>query len=110
MKKILTLLAVAATSLAVLAPSTSQAYDGHGHGSSSRSFSHSCGACRAPVYRQRVVIGRDRHGCLQYGYRTVSHSCRSSYGRGHDHGHSSHGHSSHGSSRGGSGFFFGFGR
>ncbi|MES2597046.1 MAG: hypothetical protein V4662_17000 [Verrucomicrobiota bacterium] len=110
MKKIITLLAVAVTSLAALTPSTTQAYDGHGH--SSRSYSHSCGSCRAPIYRERVVIGRDRHGCLQYGYRTVSHSCRSSHGHGHDYGHSSHGrgHSSHGhgSSRGG--VFFGFGR
>lgn len=107
MKKIITLLAVA-TSLAIFTPSASQAYDGRGH--SSRSYSHSCGSCRSPIYRERVVIGRDRHGCLQYGYRTVSHSCRSSHG----HGHSSHGHSSrgHGSSSGGRfpGFFFGFGR
>jgi hypothetical protein len=59
-----------------------------------------------------VVVGRDRHGCPQYGYRTVSHSCRSSHS---SHGHSSHGHSSHGHSGSRSGisfpgFFFGFGR
>ncbi len=106
MKKIITLLAVAVTSLAAFTPTTSQARDGHDHGHSSRSYSHSCGSCRSPIYRERVVIGRDRHGCLQYGYRTVSHRCSSRSGHGHhDHGHSSHG---HGSSRGG--FFFGFGR
>lgn len=110
MKKIITLLAVAATSLAALTPSTTQAYDGHGHGYSSRSFSHNCRSCSGPVYRERVVVGRDRHGCLQYGYRTVSHRCMPSRGHGHD--HHDHGHSHHGSSRGGSfpGFFFGFGR
>lgn len=104
--KLITLLAVVA-GFAVLTPATSQARDYHG--SSNRSYSHNCGSCRTPIYRQRVVVGHDRHGCPVYGYRTVSHSCRSSYG------HSSHGHSSHGhsGSRGGislPGFFFGFGR
>jgi len=108
MKKLITLLAVAA-SLAVFTPTTSQARDDRR--SSSRSFSHSCGSCRAPVYRERVCTGHDRHGRAIYGYRTARHSCRSSHG----HGYSSHGHSSHGhnSSRGGfslPGFFFGFGR
>ncbi|MDZ4405540.1 hypothetical protein [Prosthecobacter sp.] len=105
MKKIITLLAVVA-GFAVLTPATSQARDGHG--SYSRSYSHTCGSCRTPVYRERVCTGHDRHGHPVYGYRTASHSCRPSYG------HGSHGHgSSHGSSRGRfslPGFLFGFGR
>jgi len=108
MKKIITLLAVAA-SLAVLTPTTSQARDDHR--SSSRSFSHSCGSCRAPVYRERVCTGHDRHGRAIYGYRTSIHSCRSSHGHGHSsHGHSSHGHNSNRGRFSLPGFLFGFGR
>ncbi len=82
MKKLITLLAVTA-SLAVFAPASSQAYDGH---SSSRSFANRCGSCGTSVYRERVVTGRDCHGHPIFGYRTVSHNCRPSYS-GHHHGH-----------------------
>lgn len=89
MKKIITLLAVA-TGFAVMAPAASQAHDSrspHSHGGSSRSFAHSCNSCRTPVYRERAVVGRDRHGCAIYGWRTVAHSCRPAPSRGHGHSH-----------------------
>ncbi|MFO1486383.1 MAG: hypothetical protein U1F71_23675 [Verrucomicrobiaceae bacterium] len=99
MKKLVTFLAAVA-SFAVLTPTASQARDFHG--SSSRSFSHNCGSCRTPVYRERAVTGYDRHGHPVYGYRTIGHSCRPSYGSGHGHG----GHSSgHGSNHGSGGHF-----
>ncbi len=101
MKKLITLLAVTA-GLAVFAPSSSQAFDGHGH-SSSRSFSNNCGSCGTAVYRERVVTGYDRHRHPIYGYRIVSHSCRPRHSS-HHHGHSS----SFGPSRS-SGFHFNLG-
>jgi hypothetical protein len=86
MKTLITLLAVSA-SLAALAPVNSQAFDGHNHGSSgSRCFANNCGSCGTAVYRERVVVGHDRHGCPIFGYRTVSHVCRPV---GHNHGHGS---------------------
>ncbi|WP_395739886.1 hypothetical protein [Prosthecobacter sp.] len=88
MKKIITLLAIM-TGFAVVAPTASEARDHHDHGGSFTSFSHRCGACGTSVYRQRVIIGRDRHGHLVYGWRTVSHNCRPAHH--HDHGHSSGG-------------------
>lgn len=88
MKKLITLLAVTAT-FAVLAPVTMQARDSHGH--SSRSYSHSCGSCRAPVYRERVFAGYNRCGEPVYSWRTVGHSCRSGHGHGHSSGHGSRG-------------------
>jgi len=76
MKKLITLLAVT-TGLAVFAPASSQAFDGHGHGSSSsRSFAHNCSSCGTAVYRERVVTGYDRHHHPIFGYRLVSHNCR----------------------------------
>lgn len=84
MKKIITLLAVA-TGFAVMAPAASQAHDSrgqHSHGGSSRSFSHNCNTCRTPVYRERAVVGRDRHGCAIYGWRTVAHNCRPAHNHG----------------------------
>jgi hypothetical protein len=86
MKKLLTLLAVTA-SLAVFAPASSQAFDGHSHGPSpSRSFANNCGSCGTAVYRERVITGRDCHGHPIFGYRVVSHNCRPV---GHSHGHGS---------------------
>ncbi|MGV3664398.1 MAG: hypothetical protein ACO1TE_29770 [Prosthecobacter sp.] len=90
MKKIITLLAVA-TGFAVMAPAASQAHDSrspHSHGSSSsRSFSHSCRTCGTGVYRERAIVGRARDGCAIYGWRTVAHSCRPSFGHGHGRSH-----------------------
>ena len=63
MKKLFTLIAVT-VSLAVFAPASSQAFDGHGHGPS-RSFANNCGSCGTAVYRERTVIGRDRPGLVQ---------------------------------------------
>ena len=83
MKKILIILAASAT-FGVLAPATSQAFDGHG---SSRSFVNHCSSCGTPVYRERAIVGHDRHGHPIFGYRTISHNCRPSFGR-HGHGHS----------------------
>ncbi|OYW72052.1 MAG: hypothetical protein B7Z37_26005 [Verrucomicrobia bacterium 12-59-8] len=74
MKKLITLLAAAA-SLAVFAPASSQAFDGH---CSSRSFANNCGSCGTAVYRERVVVGYDRHRHPIFGYRVVSHNCRPS--------------------------------
>ncbi|MHB1080312.1 MAG: hypothetical protein ACYC67_12970 [Prosthecobacter sp.] len=95
MKKIIALLAVTA-SLAVLAPASSQAFDGH---HSSRSFTNNCGSCGTAVYRERVITGYDRHGHPIFGYRIVSHNCRPVS---HRHG------SNFGPSRG-PGFHFNFG-
>lgn len=81
MKKLLTLLAATA-SLAVLAPASSQAFDGH---HSSRSFANHCGSCGTAVYRERVVIGHDRHGHPIFGHRVLSHHCRP-MARSHGHG------------------------
>lgn len=110
MKKLITLLAIGA-GFAVMAPTSSQARDGHG---GSSSFSHRCGSCGSSVYRQQVITGYDRHGHPVYGWRTASHSCRTSYeGHGGSHGG---GHSSgHGGGHGGGhislpGFHFDFGR
>lgn len=77
MKKIFTLLAIA-TSFAVMAPASSQARDrGHDHDhdrySTSRSFSHSCRVCGRPVFRERVYVGRDRHGHPMFDWRVASH-------------------------------------
>lgn len=80
MKKLLTLLAATAT-LAVLAPASSQAFDGH---HSSRRFANNCGSCGTAVYRERVVIGYDRHRHPIFGYRVLSHHCRP---MAHRHGH-----------------------
>lgn len=88
MKKIITLLAIV-SGFAVMAPAASQAHDSrspHSHGSSSRSFSHRCNSCGTGVFRERAVVGRDRHGCAIYGWRTVGHNCRPAHR--HDHGHS----------------------
>jgi hypothetical protein len=82
MKKLITLLAVTA-SLAVLAPASSQAFDGH---NSSRSFANNCATCRTPVYRERGITGHDRHGHPIFGYRVLSHNCRPSFA-GYHHGH-----------------------
>jgi len=86
MKKIITLLAVTA-SFAVLAPASSQAFDGH---HSSRSFANNCGSCGTAVYRERVITGYDRHHHPIFGYRIVSHNCRP-VGRSHNYGHGSNG-------------------
>lgn len=76
MKKIITLLAATA-SLAVFAPSSSHAFDGHRHGPApSRSFANNCNSCGTSVYRERVVVGYDRHRHPIFGYRIVSHNCR----------------------------------
>ncbi len=99
MKKLITLLAVS-VGLAVLAPAKSQAFDGH---NSSRSFSNHCSSCGTAVYRERAVIGHDRHGHPIFGYRIVSHNCRPA---GHSHGH---GHGSHTRHSSGPGFHFNFG-
>ncbi|MFZ2277862.1 MAG: hypothetical protein WAW39_08680 [Prosthecobacter sp.] len=107
MKKFITLLAVTA-SLAVLAPATSQAFDGH---ASSRNFANNCGSCGTPVYHERAITGYDRHRNPVYGYRTASHNCRPSngHGSGNRFGHGSN----HGGNSGGhfgpSGFQFNFG-
>lgn len=85
MKKIFTLLAVSA-SLAVFAPASSQAFDGHHHGPApSRSFAHNCGNCGSAVYRERVITGYDRHHHPIFGWRIVNHTCRP---MGHHHGSS----------------------
>jgi hypothetical protein len=97
MKKLFTLIAVTA-SLAVFAPASSQAFDCH---HSSRSFANNCGSCGTAVYRERVIVGHDRHGHPIFGYRIVSHNCRPV---GHSHGHGSNA----GPSRG-PGFHFNFG-
>lgn len=99
MKKIFTLLTVAA-GLVVMAPTASQARDhdhDHRHPGSSRSFWHNCSVCGAPLYRERVYVGRDRFGHPRYDWRTVPH--QHVFRRGHDHDHHNHG-----SSRG-PGFF-----
>ncbi|HEY1050084.1 MAG TPA: hypothetical protein VGE39_10030 [Prosthecobacter sp.] len=86
MKKIFTLLAMA-TSFAVMAPSASQARDDHHHrhGPSGRSFWHNCSVCGGPLYRERVYVGRDRHGHPIFDYRTAPHQHVFGRGRGHDH-------------------------
>ncbi|MFZ2281975.1 MAG: hypothetical protein WAW39_29530 [Prosthecobacter sp.] len=76
MKKLITLLALTA-SFAVLAPSTSHAFEGHG---SSRNSSNNCGSCGTPLSREHAVTGYDRHRNPVYGYRTASHNCRPSNG------------------------------
>jgi hypothetical protein len=102
MKKIITLMAATA-SLGLLMPSVLEAHDRHDSGHSSRSYSHNCGSCGSAVYRERTVTGYDRHGHPVYGYRTASHSCRSSSGHGSGHHRSSGGHISF------PGFHFDFG-
>jgi hypothetical protein len=94
MKKLLTLLAVAA-SFAVFTPSAVQARDSHCL--TSRSHSHNCGSCGSSVYRERVFVGYNRCGEPVYSYRTVGHNCRYSQG----HRHSSRHHSHRGYSSGG---------
>ncbi len=75
------------TGFAVLAPTSAEAGGRHSS-SSSRCVSHRCGSCGSPVYKIRVVVGCDRHGCHIYGWRTQSHRCAPRYyGGGHDHGH-----------------------
>ncbi|WP_395753815.1 hypothetical protein [Prosthecobacter sp.] len=89
MKKIIALLAASA-SLAAFAPVNVQAFDGHGHGhgsSSNLSFWNNCRSCGTAMYRERVVVGHDRHGHPIFGYRAVSHQCRPvSHHHGHNHG------------------------
>ena len=60
------------TGFSVLSPISAEA--GHRQ-SSSRRVSHHCDSCGSPVYKIRVIIGCDRHGCPIYGWRTQSHRC-----------------------------------
>ncbi|MGV3664400.1 MAG: hypothetical protein ACO1TE_29780 [Prosthecobacter sp.] len=105
MKKLFTLLAIV-TGFAVMAPADSQARDYRSYG---RSYWHNCGNCNTPLYRERVVVGRDRYGRPITSWRTVGHNCRPQHRHHHKH-HRHHHHHNHG--RGGPiGFPFpGFGR
>lgn len=86
MKKLFFLIAVT-TAFTVLTPTMSQARDNH-H-SAARSVSHSCRFCGSAVYRERAITGYDRHGHPVYGYRTLSHHCRSDGRRSNSRGHGS---------------------
>ena len=107
MKKIITLLLALGLGFSVMVPVTSEARD-HRHSYRQTSYSHSCGYCGGPVYRQQVVVGY-RYGHPIYSWRPAPHVHRS-YDR---HRHHHHGHGHHDRSRGRvsyPGFYFGFGR
>lgn len=107
MKKILTLLAIV-TGFAVMAPADTQARDYRS--SYGRSFSHSCRTCGTGVYRERVIVGRDRYGRPISSWRTVGHHCRPQY-RHYNHPHHKHHHKHHHNhGRGGPIIYPGFGR
>ncbi len=110
MKKFITLLLALGLGISVMAPVTSEARD-HRRYSRQAVYSHSCGYCGGPMYRQQIVVGYSRYGHPMYSWRPVSHIHRSGYGRGHHRGHDHHRH--HRDYRGSvssSGFYFGFGR
>lgn len=107
MKKFIALFALV-TGFTVLAPASAEAGDRHG---SYRQQGSTCGSCGGEVYRQRVVVGYDRHGHPTFAWRTAFHRCAprshggghgsSSHGSGHGGGDSNHGggHSDSGSHR-----------